>query len=38
MEIHSFSKHWLVCTVRLKIIGNDNIKNVGKYEACMVSK
>ncbi len=25
-------------TVRLKIIGNDIIKNVGKYESCMVSK
>ena len=25
-------------TVRLKIIGNDIIKNVGKYQSCMVSK
>ena len=25
-------------TVRLKIIGNDTIKNVGKYESCMISK
>ena len=26
------------CTVRLKVIGNEMIKNVGKYESCMVSK
>ena len=25
-------------TVRLKIIGNDIIKNVGNYQSCMVSK
>ena len=25
-------------TVRLKIIGNEIIKNVGKYQSCMVSK
>ena len=47
--MRAFDTRWLVVepmaiallqatTVRLKIIGNEMIKNVGKYESCMVSK
>ena len=29
---------YILATVRLKIVGNESIQNVGKYESCMVSK